>query len=139
MAACVSASLVHSVAAYVKPRDGKSAGFNLSFPGQCSQQEEGTSFLTSITRFSMNGFHSVSPLIQYKDTFESEKQWISCNSITDASAFATLVMSFAKRRVDKSSSLGMVCLVVGATLVLDGTKLIVIPTSFSIFKYTTAA
>ena len=144
MAACVSASLVHSATAYFQPTLWVLSLVMANLQCYPSLGNVSNTKRYKLPHLNHSVFHEWLPflgfsLIQYKDTFEFGKQWISCVSNSDTRAFATLVMSFAKRRVDKSSSLGMVCLVVGETLVLDATKVIVIPSSFSIFKYTTAA
>ena len=117
--------------------DGKSVG--LPFPGQCSQHGEGTIKLPHLNH---SVFHERPPwflsLSNIRIPLNLKKQLVFCISITGASAFATLVMSFSKISVDTSSSTEMVSLLVAAILVIDATKLIVVSASSSIVKYITA-
>ena len=86
------------------------------------------SYLISLTLFCTNCLHSLSmPLIQQSATSESLQQVIFLIGISHFRAPSTALTNLASMTAAKSSNLGIVWLLSGATLVLDVTKLHVSP------------
>lgn len=105
------------------PLDAISA--ELWCPGQNFQFFTGINLRISITRFSTNCLNSFdTPLIQLNATIEFSQQ--CTESILTILANADLIdsTSFARVNADESSNRGMVCAVVGATLVLEARSLL---------------
>ena len=103
------------------PLDGTSAG--LLSVGQYLQLSTGRRLLISLTLFCTDSFHSLSmPLIQQSATSESLQQVIFLTRTSHFRAPSTAVTNLASMTAAKSSNLGIVRLLSGATLVLDATN-----------------
>ena len=76
----------------------------------------------SFTRFCKNCFHSFEPFIQQIAVLLSSHKCVLSIVICDAKASLTEDTNLAKMTPDSNSSLGIDCLVSGATLVLDDNK-----------------
>jgi hypothetical protein len=99
-----------------EPRDGMSAG--LSLPGQNLHSSFDVNLRISSTRCQTYCFHTLLLLVQNKVVNESVQYTISI-SFANGKTFLTLLISRTRIVAPKSSNLGMLCCLIGATFVLD--------------------
>ena len=99
------------------PLEPISAGF--CSPGQCAQSSFGVILKMSFTRWRTNCFHSPLLLIHQSAVLLSSHWRELFISTPSFKAFCTVSISFANTLPDINSSLGIVCIFSGATLVLD--------------------
>jgi len=98
--------------------DARSAG--LSVPGTWAHTSVGKSYLISSTLWLTNCIHSLSfPLIQYRTLFESVQHWTRLITRHCSSVVLIRAVNRASISTARSSNLGMVCFLSGATQVFD--------------------
>ena len=99
------------------PLEPTSAGF--CSPRQCAQSSFRVILNISFTRWRTNCFHSPLLLIHQSAVLLSSHIREPLISTSSFKAFCTVSMSFANTLPDINSSLGIVCVFSGATLVLE--------------------
>ena len=98
--------------------DAMCAGF--CFVGTYFHNSGGATYLISINRFSTNCLNSLFVLlIQLNTTVESDQYVTESIPFVSFNAFITLSVNRIAKRLDGSSSRGMVCFNIGATLVFE--------------------
>ena len=118
------------------PLDPMSAGF--SSPGQCAQSPLFVNFKISLTLWRTNCFHSPLFCIQQSAVLLSSQNLTSLTFRDDSKAFWTVFINLARLKADISSSLGMVRLFKGATLVFETMRLARVPNEVLQTRYTIA-